>query len=364
MAFTSRYHRQIVLPGVGHRGQQLISSASVLVAGAGALGSAVLMSLVPAGVGTLGIIDHDEVELSNLQRQPIYTTDDVGKPKVIAASERLGKMNPEVSLNPVFQRLSAANALDIIKDYDLVIECTDQLPAKLLVNDACVMLDKPCIIGGAQTYSGQLSVYNFRGGPTYRCLVKDPPDPLTLPTCENTGVAGMVPGIIGNLQALEAFKIITGLGDVLSGRLLHFDGLEGCFTEFPIEPDPDNRKISRLTEYGYSCPDSLLKRHIIDPEDFLYTLENKGPFEVIAVSDDTERLSIKGHNWKTIPLYRVPQEVNRVPENKKIMLVCENGNKNIDALKYLLVKEKNTRVYALRYGLSAVRFLAMDHKAT
>ncbi len=357
----NRYHRQILLPGIGHRGQQLISAASVLVVGAGALGSAVLMQLVPSGVGTVGIIDHDEVELSNLQRQPLYTQGDVGSPKVLAAAGRLRSMNPGVKINAMFERLSAANALDIIRDYDMVIECSDQLPVKLLVNDACVMLEKPCIIGAAQMYSGQLSVYNYRGGPTYRCLVPEPPDPLLLPTCENTGVLGMVPAVIGNMQAMEALKIITGQGKVISGQLLHFDGLEASFTELPIDMDPANKKIERLTEYGYSCPDYLLNRYIVEPGNFFDKLKNNGPFEVIALSDDMEYLSIKDYSWKTIPLHMLMEAVDTVPENMKIMLVCEHGNKNIDALKYLIIKEGCTRAYGLRYGLSALRFLGLEN---
>jgi sulfur-carrier protein adenylyltransferase/sulfurtransferase len=353
----SRYHRQIILPEIGQKGQDLISGARVLVVGAGALGAAVLLYLVPAGVGTVGVLDFDELELTNLHRQVLYTTADVGSPKAIAATRRLQAMNPEVKIQTHFMRLQVSNALDLIRDYDLVIECSDNFPTKFLVNDACVMLGKPCIIGAAIGFSGQLSVYNYQNGPTYRCLMPEPPDPLTIPTCANAGVMGMVPGIIGNLQALEAIKIITGKGDVLSGRLLHYEALDAVFMEIPIEANPANHNITQLTEYEYSCPDFLLKQHTVQPDEFFQFLDDQT--EVIAFSDDQEYLAVGNYKWKTIPLYKLPEEMAAIPEEKKVMLVCENGIKNFAALKYLLVRENNTRAYALKDGLASLRILGL-----
>ncbi len=357
---VSRYHRQMILPTMGRQRQEKLTQSRVLVVGAGALGAAVLLYLVPAGIGTIGILDNDELELTNLHRQVLYSTEDVGTPKVLAARDRLEKMNPEVSLRTHFLRLNVDNALDIIREYHLVIECSDNFPTKFLVNDACVMLHKPCIIGAALGFSGQLSVYNYLDGPTYRCLMPEPPDPLTLPTCANAGVMGMVPGIIGNLQALEALKIITGQSETLSGRLLHFEGLETNFMEVPIELNPDNKKIDHLTSYSYSCPDYLLKKHTVEPQNFFPTLEKEGPFEVVALSDDQEFLQIKDFRWKTIPAYKIPEVVAQIPEKKKVMLICENGIKNFEALKYLLMKENCTRALALKDGLSALRILGLD----
>jgi sulfur-carrier protein adenylyltransferase/sulfurtransferase len=355
----SRYHRQIILPEIGQQGQQKISTAKVLVVGAGALGSAVLQYLVPAGVGTVGVLDHDELELTNLHRQVLYSQDDVGHPKVLAAIKRLKMVNSDIRLVPHFLRLQVNNALDIITPYDLIIECSDNFPTKFLVNDACVMLNKPCIIGAAMGFSGQLSVYNYQEGPTYRCLMPEPPDPLTLPTCANAGVMGMVPGIIGNMQALEAIKIITGAGTTLSGRLLHYDALEANFIEIPIDPIPGNKNIIQLTDYEYSCPDQLLRSHTVVPQAFFPFIQDASSCQVIALSDDQEFLSVKEYQWKTIPLYKLPEAVAQVPTGKKIMLVCENGIKNFDALKYLLVKEKNFRSYALKDGLAALRIMGL-----
>lgn len=356
----SRYHRQMILPEVGAEGQRKISDAKVLVVGAGALGAAVLLYLVPAGVGTVGVLDNDELEVSNLHRQVLYGMSDVNKPKVVAAIERLEAMNPDVDLVPHFLHLNVNNALEIIRKYDLVIECSDNFPTKFLVNDACIMLGKPCVIGAAIGFSGQLSVYNYRGGPTYRCLLSNPPDPLTLPTCANAGVMGMVPGIIGNLQALEAIKIIMGRGDVLSGRLLHFEGLDGNFIEVPIEARAENKQITELTEYAYSCPDFLLKQHTVLPGEFFAHLEDQDHWEVLALSDDQDFLSIKNYRWETLPLYKLPEAIQKVAEHKKVMLVCENGIKTLEALKYLLVKENFNRAWSLKDGLSALRFQGLD----
>ncbi len=354
---SSRYHRQLILPGIGQEGQERIARARVLVVGAGALGAAVMLYLVPAGIGSIGIIDHGEVDESNLPRQVLYATSDLDRPKVVAAKDRLQAMNPDVTVEPHFKRLNAENAAGIIQRYDLVIECSDYLPTKLLVNDACVMLQKPCIIGAALMYEGQLSVYNYEDGPTYRCLVPEAPDPLTLPTCENSGVMGMIPGVIGNLQAMEAIKIITGTGNVMKGRMLHFDGLNGSFMELPIEVNPENKQVTALSEYELSCPDDLIGQYLVEPYAFFEVMEKEGPFEVVALSDDQEELCIKNYRWEAIPLHRLPDRIRDIPVNHKLMLVCENGNKNVEGLKYLLMRENFTRVYALRYGLSALRFL-------
>jgi len=357
---VSRYHRQIILPEMGPAGQEKLALARVLVVGAGALGAAALLYLVPAGIGTVGILDYDEVNLTNLHRQVLYDMDDVGKPKALAARDRLQAMNPEVNLELHFLRLQSQNALEIISRYDLVLDCSDNFPAKFLVNDACVILNKPCIIGAAMGFAGQLSVYNYQHGPTYRCLISDPPDPITLPTCANAGVMGMVPGIIGNLQALEAVKIIAGVGEVLSGRLLHFDGLQANFIEVPIELNPDNLNIEQLTDYEYSCPQRLLHDHTIEPHDFFEVLKKDTQWEVIALSDDQEFLHAGKYRWKTLPLYQLPDAAEKIPSHKKIMLVCEYGIKNFDALKFLLVKKNDHRAYALNHGLSALRILGID----
>jgi sulfur-carrier protein adenylyltransferase/sulfurtransferase len=352
---SSRYSRQIRLPEIGQEGQEKLSRASILVTGAGALGSAALMYLVPAGIGTIGILDNDVVELHNLHRQVIFSTDDIGKPKVLMAEKRLKAMNPDVNLNTHFLKLGIGNAIGLFKEYDLILDCSDNFPTKYLVNDACVILGKPCIIGAVLGFTGQLSIYNYKDGPTYRCLLPDPPEPLLSPSCADVGVMGMIPGIIGAMQALEAIKIITGAGEPLSGRLLNYDGLEGRFTEIEIEPVPGNKKITELTHYEISCPDDLLRKYLVEETEFLELLKEEDTYIVIAFGEDDRPVLFGNYIWNPVPLFRLPEIIASVPTYKSLLLVCEFGIKSTEALKYLLVKEKFTRAYSLYNGLGPLR---------
>ncbi len=220
-----RYSRQIRLAEVGKEGQKRIKGTSVLVVGAGALGCPVLQYLTVAGVGTLGIVDNDWVDHSNLNRQVLYSLKDMGKPKPLAARERLAILNPEVEFKMHFLRLSKDIALDLIYPYDIVVDCTDNFATRYLINDCCVILNKPLVYGAIHKFSGQVMVLNYKGGPTLRCIYPDPPHPLEVPTCEEFGVIGSVPGLIGSLQATEVLKIIIGLDGVLSGKIFMIDTL-------------------------------------------------------------------------------------------------------------------------------------------
>ncbi|MDY0252979.1 MAG: HesA/MoeB/ThiF family protein [Tenuifilaceae bacterium] len=352
-----RYIRQIRVKDFGHEAQNKVNNAKVLVVGAGALGSPVLSYLAAAGVGTIGVLDSDEVDLTNLQRQVIYTTNDIGQPKAVVASHRLSEMNPEIKIVTHLVRLHKDNALEIIRKYDLVIDCTDNFPSKFLVNDACVMLKKPCIIGGVLRFSGQLSVYNYKGGPTFRCLLAEEPDPLEAPSCSEAGVIGMIPGIVGSMQALEALKVITGIGKTLSGRLLNLDGLTMTFDEFEITLNPENLKINELKEYEYSCPDSILKGREIDGQQFLEMISSASPPFVMAFADDDTPLSAMGQQWDTIPLYELPNKVPKLPQDKKIILVCEFGLKSQAALRFLVTKHKLDNVYTLKDGMASLKLM-------
>jgi adenylyltransferase/sulfurtransferase len=351
----SRYIRQIRVSDFSNQGQEKLSRAKVLVVGAGALGCPVLMYLTAAGVGSIGVLDADEVEITNLHRQVIYTDEDIGKPKVVIASKRLTLMNPNVEVISHFVRLHRDNALEILSSYDLVIDCSDNFSTKFLVNDACVILGKPCIIGGVMQFSGQLSVYNFNGGPTYRCLLPEEPDPLESPSCAEAGVIGMVPGIIGAIQALEALKIITGIGQILSGRLLNFDGLSMTFSEFEIKLNPENLKISKLSEYQYSCPDYILNGRQIDSDTFLEMINGDNPPIVLAFSDDGKPLEAIGYQWETIPLYELPSRAKNFSTDVDIILACEYGLKSKAALRYLVSKQNFHRVYNLSEGIAGLR---------
>ncbi len=346
-----QYIRQIRVPEFGNDGQNKLANAKILVVGAGALGCPALLYLAASGVGTLGVLDADEVDITNLHRQVLYTHPDLGIPKALSAASRLKAMNPSISITPHQVHLHKGNALEIIKNYDLVVECSDNFPTKFLVNDACVMLGRPFIIGGAIQFSGQLSVYNYKGGPTYRCLIDEEPDPLEVPSCSEAGVIGMVPGVIGTLQALEALKVLTGVGQTLSGKLLHFDGLTMQFSTFDISLNPKNLEITELTEYDFHCPAHILADKQITSQQFLELLNSNQPLKLIYFSDETEEFRLKQFHVKPLPLYELPNLVSELSREARIVLLCDYGIKSLSALRYLVTKHWFENVVNLKDGL-------------
>jgi sulfur-carrier protein adenylyltransferase/sulfurtransferase len=255
-----RYARHIILPGIGGDGQRRLMEAKVLVIGAGGLGSPAAMYLTAAGVGTLGLVDFDRVDLSNLQRQLLHDTDDVGRPKVESARDRLGDLNPNVDVVAHQTLLSSENAFDVLGGYDVVVDGTDNFPVRYLVNDACQMLGKPLVYGSIYQWEGQASV--FLPGPQtpcYRCLFPEPPPPGTVPSCAEGGVFGVLPGIIGSIQAVEAIKLILGAGESLVGKLLLYDALRNEFTTVKLRWDPDcpvcgkHPTVTELIDYEAFC---------------------------------------------------------------------------------------------------------------
>ncbi|MFN3392412.1 MAG: HesA/MoeB/ThiF family protein [Meiothermus ruber] len=258
-----RYARHIVLPGVGGAGQARLKQSAVLVVGAGGLGSPVLMYLAAAGVGRLGLVEMDRVDVSNLQRQVLFDTPSVGQPKAEVAKSRLESLNPHIQVEAHAERITSENALRLLEPYDLVIDCTDNFPTRYLLNDACVLLDKPLVYGAIHQFEGQLSVFHHQGGPCYRCLFPQPPRPGTVPNCAEAGVFGVLPGVIGSLMATEAIKVLLGLGEVLSGKLLLYDGLQAQFRRlsFPRRPDcpvcGQQPSVSTLQDYELWCGNSV-----------------------------------------------------------------------------------------------------------
>ena len=266
MAFTNeqleRYSRHIILKEVGVKGQKKLLDAKVLIIGAGGLGAPAAMYLASAGVGTIGIADADVVDLSNLQRQVIHATEDIGKPKVISAKETMEKINPDVKVNMYQEFISSYNIMDIIADYDFIIDGTDNFPAKFLINDACVMAKKPFSHAGIIRFQGQLTTYVPGQGPCYRCIFKDPPPKDAVPTCKQAGVIGAMAGVIGSLQAMEAVKYIIGKGDLLCGYLLTYDALKMEFRKIKLPRDTskcavcgDNPTIVKLIDYEQAVCD-------------------------------------------------------------------------------------------------------------
>ncbi len=248
-----RYSRHLILPEVGLDGQKKLKAASVLCVGTGGLGSPLLLYLAAAGIGRIGIVDFDVVDHSNLQRQIIHGTSWVGKPKIESAKNRILEINPYCQIDLYETRLSSENALSIAEPYDIVIDGTDNFPTRYLVNDACVLLNKPNVYGSIFRFEGQATVFNYEGGPNYRDLYPEPPPPGLVPSCAEGGVLGILPGIIGVIQATEAIKIILGQGNTLSGRLLLFDALAMKFRELKLRPNPERPVIEKLIDYEMFC---------------------------------------------------------------------------------------------------------------
>jgi sulfur-carrier protein adenylyltransferase/sulfurtransferase len=249
----ARYSRHLILPEVGLDGQKRLKAASVLCVGTGGLGSPLLLYLAAAGVGRLGIVDFDVVDHSNLQRQVIHGTSWVGKPKIESAKNRIHEINPYCQVDLYETAVSSANALDIIRPYDIVVDGTDNFPTRYLVNDACVLLDKPNVYGSIFRFEGQATVFNYQGGPNYRDLYPEPPPPGMVPSCAEGGVLGILPGIIGVIQATETVKIILGQGTTLSGRLVLYNALEMKFRELKLRPNPVRPAIEKLIDYEMFC---------------------------------------------------------------------------------------------------------------
>ena len=249
----ARYSRHLILPEVGLEGQKRLKVASVLCIGTGGLGSPLLLYLAAAGVGRIGIVDFDIVDSSNLQRQVIHGTSWVGKPKIESAKHRIHDINPHCQVDLYETRLSSENALDIVRPYDVVVDGTDNFPTRYLVNDACVLLDKPNVYGSIFRFEGQATVFNYEGGPNYRDLYPEPPPPGMVPSCAEGGVLGILPGIIGVIQATETVKIILGRGETLSGRLLLYNSLDMKFRELKLRPNPERPVIEKLIDYEQFC---------------------------------------------------------------------------------------------------------------
>lgn len=249
----ARYSRHLILPEVGLEGQKRLKAASVLCVGTGGLGSPLLLYLAAAGIGRLGIVDFDVVDHSNLQRQVIHGTSWVGKPKIESAKNRIQEINPYCQVDLYDTALSSANALEIIRPYDIVVDGTDNFPTRYLVNDACVLLDKPNVYGSIFRFEGQATVFNYEGGPNYRDLYPEPPPPGMVPSCAEGGVLGILPGIIGVIQATETVKIILGKGTTLSGRLVLYNALDMKFRELKLRPNPVRPVIEKLIDYEQFC---------------------------------------------------------------------------------------------------------------
>jgi adenylyltransferase/sulfurtransferase len=335
---TNRYNRQIILPEIGVEGQQKLIDARVLVIGAGGLGCPILQYLVAVGVGNIGIVDADVVSISNLQRQILYTVSDVGKQKVVVAKAHLLAQNPDVNIDIYPVMLHSSNALELFKNYDFVIDGSDNFATRYLVNDACVMLKKAFVSGSIFKFEGQISVFNYQNGPTYRCLYPEPPTAESVPNCSEIGVIGTLAGIIGTMQAAEAIKIITGAGEVLSGKLLLFDMLTMRSQIIKFKAIESNKETIELIDYQEFCGDFPLdSTQNIDAETLQSWIDEQRDFQLIDVRNphEFERDNIGGDN---IPLDDLLESIAQLDLQKPIVFCCQTGLRSAKALE-ILAKE-------------------------
>ncbi|MDY3561398.1 molybdopterin-synthase adenylyltransferase MoeB [Gemmata sp. JC673] len=345
----ARYSRHVIMPEVGLDGQRKLKAAKVLVIGTGGLGSPLALYLAAAGVGTLGLVDFDVVDTSNLQRQIIHGTADVGRSKCQSAADRLRDVNPEVQLDLWESQFTSKNALDIVKHYDIVVDGTDNFPTRYLVNDACVLLNKPNVYGSIFRFDGQATVFDPRVGPCYRCLYPEPPPPGEVPSCAEGGVLGILPGVIGCIQATETIKLILGIGEPLVGRLLHYDALNMTFKTYKIRRDPKwavgapHPTIKGLIDYEEFCgvrggataaqpafggsditPEQLKKR--IDAGENLFVLDVRNPneFQICRIPGTV-----------LVPLPELPARLAEVPQDREVIVHCKSGMRSQKAIDFL-----------------------------
>ncbi len=358
-----RYSRHVILPEVGMEGQLKLKQAKVLCIGAGGLGSPLALYLAAAGVGTLGIVDFDVVDLTNLQRQIIHTTADVGRSKLDSAAEGIAAINPNVTVRKFETRLTSANALEIFREFDVIADGTDNFPTRYLVNDACVLSGKPNVYGSIFRFEGQASVFATKAGPCYRCLYPEPPPPGVVPSCAEGGVLGILPGLVGVIQATETIKLILGLGESLAGRLLMIDAQAMRFRELKLRKNPEcpvcgeHPTVTKLIDYNQFCgirgeekgaASTLadmtveeLKRRL-DAGENIFVLDVREPHEY-------QIANIGGH---LIPLNDLPKRVSELDANREIVVHCKLGGRSAKAVDFL--KQSGfSKVHNLAGGITA-----------
>ena len=363
-----RYSRHLVLEEFGLEAQMRLKEAKVLVVGAGGLGSPALLYLTAAGVGTLGIIDPDVIDLSNLQRQVLFNVSDIGAKKALTAEKKLKQLNPLVSITSYPQKIVSGNAIQLIRNYDLVVDGTDNFATRYLLNDACVLLDKPLIYGSILKFEGQLAVFNFlkkdgNRSSNYRDLFPEPPLPESVPNCEQAGVIGVLPGIIGSLQANEAIKILTGIGEVLSDKLLIFDSLTLDQTLINIPNRNSRDSIKSLIDYEDFCgisrdknkslvtnPSNTMKE--VTVQELKKMKESGEDFQLIDVREPHE-YDICNLEGELIPMSEIPSNVEKISKDKKVVIHCRSGKRSGDMLLWLEKNHGLTNLYNLKGGVLA-----------
>ena len=363
----ARYARHLVLPEVGRVGQERLKGARVLLVGAGGLGSPAALYLAAAGVGTLGIVDPDVVDVTNLQRQILHGTSGLGSPKVASAVARLHDVNPHVRLETGALRLTSANALEIVGRYDVVVDGSDNFPTRYLVNDACVLTGKPNVYGSVHRWEGQLAVFATEGGPCYRCLFREPPPPGMIPNCAEAGVFGALPGVIGAAQAMEAIKLILGVGEPLIGRLQIFDALAYRWRELEVRRDPacpvcgDHPTQTGLIDYEVFCgvepgqPAAEERVGHVGAEELDEVLAGSPHPFLLDVREpmEWEMMNLAHLGAVLVPMREVPGRLEEIPRDRPVVVYCHTGVRSLEVAK-LLAAEGYEDVRNLDGGIAAV----------
>lgn len=345
----TRYNRHLILPEIGLEGQQKLKSGSVLIVGAGGLGSPAAMYLAAAGIGKIGIVDYDVVEMSNLQRQILHGTKNLGKPKLESAKVRLKDINPFSKIETWEVELSSNNALEIFEGYDVILDGTDNFPARYLINDACVLTNKTNIYASIYRFEGQISVFNYNDGPCYRCFHPQPPRPGEVPSCAEGGVLGVLPGVMGALQANEAIKVVTGAGNVAAGRVIVYDALELRFTELKLDKDRgcvvcgENPDIDQLIDYKKFCgilpakksTDSNLQDNQIDVFGLKQKRDNNEDFILLDVREDFEYDIAHIEGSILIPLSELDARITELSHDEKYVVMCKLGGRSARAVEFM-----------------------------
>jgi molybdopterin/thiamine biosynthesis adenylyltransferase/rhodanese-related sulfurtransferase len=347
-AEVARYSRHLIMPEVAVDGQKRLKASRVLLIGAGGLGSPLGLYLAAAGIGRIGLVDFDVVDFSNLQRQVLHGTPDVGRPKLQSAKERLQAINPEVQIDLYETRLTATNALAILEPYDIVVDGTDNFPTRYLVNDACVLLKKPNVYGSIFRFDGQASVFYPPHGPCYRCLYPEPPPPGEVPSCAEGGVLGILPGLIGCIQATETVKLILGKGSPLIGRLLLYDALQMSFQEFKVRRNPkcpvcgDNPSVTKLIDYeqfcglrGQEAPVTADNESETTVEELKRRLDRHEKLFILDVRNPEEYQICRIPGTMLIPLPELPQRLGELDREREIIVHCKSGMRSFKAQQFL-----------------------------
>ncbi len=350
-----RYNRHITLPNFGIESQEKLKNSKVLVIGSGGLGAPLLQYLTAAGIGTIGLVDFDIVDESNLQRQVLFGTSDIGKSKTASAISRLKDQNPHVEFIEFNEKLTSINAIKIIEKFDVIADGTDNFPTRYLINDACILCNKPYVYASIFQFEGQLSVFNFQDGPNYRDLFSIPPPPGMVPNCAEGGVLGVLPGIIGSIQATEVIKVITGIGETLSGKLLLIDSLDFSFRKINIKKNPENpisgknRTITELIDYDEFCGLNSTSVKSITVQELK---KHEADYHLIDVREKQEH-DISNLGGHLIPQDKLDAHLKKIPKNGKVILYCKSGQRSSMAISYLQDKYGYTNLLNLKGGMLA-----------